>query len=49
MRYKYNKYYILRILYSNYKNKFLFNGIAPNIVMEDSIIEELLLSKGFVL
>ncbi len=49
MRYKYNKYYILHILYSNYKNKFLFNGIAPNIVMEDSIIEEFLLSKGFVL
>lgn len=49
MRYKYNKYCTSNILYSNYKNKFLFNGITSNIVMEDSIIEGLLLGKDFVL
>lgn len=47
---KYNNYYVKIPRYLvTYKNKFLFNGITPNIVMEDSIIEELLLSKGFVL
>lgn len=49
MSYEYNKYYTSHILYSNYKNKFLFDGITSNIVLEDSIIEEILLSKGFVL
>lgn len=47
---KYNNYYVKipRYLIS-YKNKFLFGGIVPNIIMDDSIIDELLLSKGFII